>query len=980
MGAVDGRSAAIVVVEAPSDLAGRVAECFAALTDAHGGRIASRTQVELVATFPDVPKGMQAAAELLALPESPNVRCGVMVLDCDAAGASDVSVAHAQELCRTAEPGQVVVAAQSAMLARSTDGDNQPAPLMVGRRREAQALSEALSAARSGRPQALTIAGELGSGRSTLLAHVRGLARARGFGVVDVIGVGNATGGRWTALRAATFVSPGAGRMSRLVDRVSSLAGEDVPDESAVVHELITQAAVLTDAHPVLVAIDDVDQLDDASRSVLRALAAGLAVERCLVVATGPTEPELGLGGAVLQLPDLPAEDVERIIERDGPIDADVLRRCVQLAGGNALAAREVSRSLSLRQRAGQETLRAVPEPAAAVLAGFRELLAGSSDAAQRAAIVAAADDTGDSAVVRSALIELGEDPEGLDEAETAGLIRFDGSGLRFTHPLLRSVAYHQVAAGSRRAAHQALAVALNRPSQATARAYQLAAAAAGPHEGASEALALVAETELARGDVVAAARACATAARLTAGDDLRDRRLCRAATLYVRTGELASANAVLVDLSQPELLADAAVARGLVDLAQLGPARARTNLARAGAAPALSTVIAGLDAYLGALAGDPLEAIPATVPLVAVARVLSGLQPASTLLSIERSPGALGALEASVVAHVLVDGGWPAEAREAVRHLEVDPEALDSVSTSVAAGLLALETGRPIAALEILGDAGSLPAGTTPSDCLRLLALARARLYCGRLDDADQSLREAISIVDRLGLAVHEVELDVLGGLTQHARGRAAGIELLTRAARKRPDRALPDLVIAALDRDESPHPDWKPALETLAASPVPRASLAARRALGVLVGDAEELVSVAKQFEDVGLALESTLTRGAVVATAVRAGDPEGVRLQEDMAHRATQSAIVYPGSHYWNHEGPQVRLRKALSPAEHRVAVVVGTGATNKEVSAQLFISVKTVDYHLQNIYRKLGARSRTELAVLLAGSDVERGGSR
>lgn len=346
-------------------------------------------------------------------------------------------------------------------------------------------------------------------------------------------------------------------------------------------------------------------------------------------------------------------------------------------------------------------------------------------------------------------------------------------------------------------------------------------------------------------------------------------------------------------------------------------------------------------------------------------------------LLDVDRSPGPLGALEASAVAHALVVGGWWAEARETVRLLEIDAEAVDPVAVQATAGLLALDAGRPLAALEILGDSGSSPRGTSPSDCLRLLALTRARLYCGRLDDADQSLRDATSIVDRLGLAVHESEVDLLGGLVQHARGNEAGVELLGRAARKRPERGLPELVTATIDRGGSPLPTWEAELKELAASPVRRVALAARRAWGVLVGDVEELRSVAKQFEAAGLELESTLTRGATVTAALRAGSPDGARLQEDVAHDATRRAIVYPGSRYWSRGARQDRLREKLSPAEHRVAVAVGTGATNKEVSAQLFISVKTVDYHLQNIYRKLGARSRTELAVILAGSSRNEG---
>ncbi|MGH9136275.1 MAG: LuxR C-terminal-related transcriptional regulator, partial [Acidimicrobiales bacterium] len=57
-------------------------------------------------------------------------------------------------------------------------------------------------------------------------------------------------------------------------------------------------------------------------------------------------------------------------------------------------------------------------------------------------------------------------------------------------------------------------------------------------------------------------------------------------------------------------------------------------------------------------------------------------------------------------------------------------------------------------------------------------------------------------------------------------------------------------------------------------------------------------------------------------------------------------------------------------ALTKAERRVAETVASGRTNREVADHLYVSVKTVDFHLQSIYRKLSVRSRTELAVLMA----------
>ncbi|HSI26678.1 MAG TPA: LuxR family transcriptional regulator [Aeromicrobium sp.] len=972
MSAVDGRIGAVLVVDAPFEMTGRVAGRLTALADTHGGTTETVEHPGLAATFGTLPQALSAAAELVLDADSPKLRCGIVAVQCDV--ELGAVVARARDLCRKTQPGQLIVSVLSTALGEPAE------PPLAGRGHEIEVLAGALSDAEAGRPQVFTVVGELGSGRSALLVHVGDLARSRGFAVLTVVGASGALSGRWASLRGAVLWTPEG--QHRGSDWLPSLAADDMPDDAPVARELLARLSALTDMQPVLVSIDDVDRIDESSWAALLSLASGLAVERCLIVGSGPHMAAQHLGGAVLPLAPLPDEAVRDLIERDGVIDPAVLRRCVDLAGGNALAAREISRSLSPLQRSGAEPIPRVPAPAAAVLGGFRELLSQSTESARRAAVVAAADDTGDAGVVRAALVELGEDPGGLDAAEAAGLIVLEAAGLRFAHPLLRSVAYHQLAPGSRRAAHKALAVVLDRPHQAAARAYQLAAAAESPNSGASEALALVAETELSRGDVLAAARALGTAARFTGDDALRGQRLARAATLHLRAGDLASVDVLLGDLGYPIAVPDALVARCLIDLVRMGPMRARASLERAAVVPELSADVHALCRYLDAVSGESLAGPGLGGSLAAIARVVAGAGPAADLVGIDFSPGAMGALEASLAAHALSIAGWPAEAQAVLRRLDLDGAAIDAVGMQATAGLLAMDAGRPLAALEVLGDAVAPPAGRSPSDVLRLLALARARVYCGRLDDADLALRDAMAVIDRLGLVVHEPEADLVGGLIMHARGREEGVELLARSALRRPDRALAELVVATLDRRAEPQAGWAAQLRTLLESPDRRVSLSARRALAALRDDAEELTSVAKQYEEAGLELEATLTDGVIVSTALRVAPEEGRRLRASASPGAGSSftgrGVVYPGSAWWHDAGQQHTVRDKLSPAELRVAVAVGTGATNKEVSAQLFISVKTVDYHLQNIYRKLGARSRTELAVLLAGSaSAERG---
>ena len=166
----------------------------------------------------------------------------------------------------------------------------------------------------------------------------------------------------------------------------------------------------------------------------------------------------------------LPEELQQLVTDEVGAIAPDVLTQCCALADGNPLIALELARSLTDAERAGLEPVSMLPRPPAALARRYGLRFDGFDPVASRALAVVAADDTGRAAVVRAVLTGLGEPVDALERAEQTGVIDADGPTLRFTHPLLRVVAYHRVAPGSRRAAHRVLAVALSDPEDAVAR------------------------------------------------------------------------------------------------------------------------------------------------------------------------------------------------------------------------------------------------------------------------------------------------------------------------------------------------------------------------------------------------------------------------------------------------------------------------------------------------------------------------------
>ncbi len=322
------------------------------------------------------------------------------------------------------------------------------------------------------------------------------------------------------------------------------------------VYQVVTSVA---DRGPLLILVDDAHHLDAATSSVLAFVISRLArdpVATLLTVDGDLPSPLADLGLPTVALGPLPRDELEALVRAEGEIAPGALEQCCALAQGNPLIAIELARSLDADERAGRVAVSLLPKPPAALARRLAMRFDGLDDAAGRALVVAAADDTGRLPIVRAALAQLGEPPGALDRAEESGVIEVDAATVRFAHPVLRAVAYHRVAAPSRRAAHRALAAVLSGPEDAAARAWQLASAADGEDETAAEALEMVAGDLARRGGAASAARVLERSAALTGSGTARARRMLAAADAWLTAFEPDAARSALA-------LVDATSARG---------------------------------------------------------------------------------------------------------------------------------------------------------------------------------------------------------------------------------------------------------------------------------------------------------------------------------------------------------------------------------------------------------------------------------
>ena len=908
--------------------------------------------------------------------------------------------------------------------------------MLVGREEALARIAWVVSGARAGRGGALLLRGEPGSGKTTLLTAAA--ADADGMTVLRCTGTQDERDLPYAALHALVrpLRSNVAELVPAQRDALELALGDRAGGQPApllVGAAMLTLLDVACGDTPVLVLVDDLQWIDVESRDAI-----GFAVRRLADDAVGVLlavrSDTAGIGG--VESYDIPALDEVQAVQllAEHGVVRSVTRRLWRVVGGNPLALVELAALLDDEQRRGAAPL-PDPMPSTSPAAAYDGLVAALPASARLAAATAAAAGTVTPVVLADALARLGSDYAELATVEDSGLLRVTRTAVAWRHPLARAAAMQGVHAVELRRVRLAVADALHDAGgDPAAVVWHRVDAATGPDEELALALDVVASTATARGAHQSAAHAWETSARL--GTDPAPR-LAQAALEAWAADDAESASRLveesLLALRDPDLRWSLSFTAGqiahatasphtawewflrAVDEARTSGRRDREVRALAGAFnPALHlddpTRLAWLAEQIRAAAdpGDPVQdarssAVQGFVHLNAE-RTEAGrgcLEHALTVIETHQLLAADPDLLPMAV-QAAMWSGHPKRLREAIdaevarqraagdtRMLAATVRGLawcdfsvaewDSAAVRAEDALdLARITGRSADIADTLVQVATLEgARGHTSD-----ALAHADEASRLAEALDSPWRTADALWSAVLAAMSVGDLDALLAPTD----ALAGLLHAGRVAAAQPEYFDVPLALALVGRRS----DAEALLAVLLARsggdarPESRAgALLARCAIGPdSVALADEAAALARDLEGV----ENVFPRARLRLGAGAMTRRLGRRVEARALLRDAATDFTTLGATPWLEKtreelrasGATLRTRAArddtLTASEVRVATAAAEGMSNKEIAAALFLSGKTVEFHLGRIYRKLGVRSRSELvrAMLTAPS--------
>jgi DNA-binding CsgD family transcriptional regulator len=815
------------------------------------------------------------------------------------------------------------------------------------------------------------------------------------------------------------------------------LSSGAAPDRFLVALAALSLLAEVAAERPLLCFVDDAQWLDAASRQVLGFVARRLLAESVAIVfavrdATDERElvdlPELALGG-------LPEEDARALLATviPGRLEERVRDRLIAETRGNPLALLELPRALAATQLpAGFGLEGAYPLPGR-IEESFLLRLEALPDEARRLLLVAAAEPGDDPLLVWRAAEQLGVGPSAAAADETEGLLAI-GERVMFRHPLVRSAVYRSAAVQERRAVHLALAEATDRDVDPDRRAWHLAAAAAGPDEEVALELERSASRAQARGGLAAAAAFLQRAVALTGDSARRADRALAAAEASLQAGVfevarrlLATAEAGPVDELQRARLdllraeaayserrgseAPALLLRAAKTLDPLDPKLARDTYLDAWSA----ALFAGRLASTGGLHDVSREAMARPRP-AGPQRPSDLLLHGFSLTFTEGRSAAAPVLERAarsfagddVTVEEVLRWGWLATAAAVMvwdydTCLAVATRGVGLARESGALAVLAVSVNVLAQAVALAGESGSAASLIAEADGVTEATGTLVAPY-GALVLAGLQGREA-EAATLIDATIHDATAGGQGTAVQYARWARAVLlnglgryqEALAVAQEASDDTpelfvsawALSELIEAAARSEDTPRA--RGALDRLAEATSAAETdwglgIAARSRALLSEGEtAERLYQEA--IERLGRTrLRPELARAHLLygewlrREGRRVDAREQLRIAHEMLAGMGMDAFAERARRELQATGEKLRKRTVetrdeLTPQERQIAGLARDGLSNPEIGARLFLSPRTVEWHLKKVFTKLRISSRMGLHDALSSPDRE-----
>jgi DNA-binding CsgD family transcriptional regulator len=910
--------------------------------------------------------------------------------------------------------------------------------VLSGRSRECRTLDDLLERVRAGGSATLVVRGEWGVGKSALLGYLSG--RAAGCRVAHAAGAQSERELAFAGLHqlCAPMLDqlerlPGPQRDA--LSTAFALTAGYPPDRFLVSVAALTLLSAVAAERPLVCLVDDAQWLDRASAQALAFVARRLE-SRSIALVFAVREPIEELAGLPELVVDGLADGDARALLNSaigGALDERIRDRIVAETRGNPLALLDFSRVATSTELAGGFGLPgALPLPRR-LEESFGRQLAPLPEDTRRLLLLAAAEPTGEPVLVWRAAARLGIGVDAAAPAVVAGVCEF-GARVRFRHVLMRSAVYRAASQEDRVEAHRALAAVTDPELAPDRRAWHRAHAASGPDEAVATELARWAERAQARAGLAAGAAFHARAAALTLDPARRaasalaaahaqceagapdaalrllataqagpldevDRarvEVLRARIAALRHGGTASgllaatrrlerldaalAGEIYLDLLSGGLFAGPLGDGGVVEAAEdvrARPLRSPPETPRVSALllDGLATLVTEgsavatpkLQLALSALPGDHISRegeirrlLPACLAAMAVWDDTSWNLLATRFAQLARDAGARAVLPTALSSRVLLlqFAGEFAEAASAIGEVEALTEATGTPLAPYSALANAAWQGREREATELIEAATGEVMG--PGEAMRPVVIGWAR---GLLHNAAGQYEDALAATR---------EVPECSTALPHARWVL--IELIEAAARS----GKPDLGAAALarlaDTTRASGTDWGLGIEARSRALLSEGETAERlyREAIERLGRTRIRVELARTRLVYGewLRRESRrrdareqLTAAQVMFAAMGA---------ERFAQRAGQELAATGATT----RGRSAEASADLTAREAQVAQLARDGLSNHEIGSRLFLSSRTVEYHLTKVFAKLNVRSRTQLrSALSAGAEVD-----